>query len=162
MSFVQVCSIFLKKCYDVVSEYSGVISKGLQLYQSYTYDFKLLLQEIDNANFLLLEFNKLIMRLESLQNQYNLTICSLEKAKKFSSEMYQFLEKTGKDIDVLSTLNERAFAKWYRDELKFYVEYLNTFTQYTMSDIDFIYQQAGKKNVNFLKQSLQCKDLYYK
>lgn len=161
-NFIEVCSTFLQNCYEIVNDYSSVISTGMKLYHSYTHDFKMLLQEIDHASFLLLEFNKLISRLESLQDRYKLNICSLSKAQIFSKQMYEFLQITGKDTGFISKVNERAYAKWYRDELKFYVDYLNNYAQFLLSDIDFIYQQVQKGNTSFAKQYLKCSDIYYK
>jgi len=165
--YIQICSEFLNQCFNLVNEYSSTIATvaptGMALYHSYTYDFKMLIHEIDNASYLLSDFNRLIVNLDALQTKYNLSICSLEKAESFSIQMYEFLKNTGKDSNgIISKINERAYAKWYRDELKFYVEYLVNFTQFLISDINYIYKQLESGNIMNARELLKCGEkLFY-
>lgn len=164
--YVQVCSEFLGRCYDLVSDYSSTISSagtiGLSLYNSYTYDFKKLLEELDNASFLMSQFNNLIIKLQTLQDEYGLSICSLDKAEIFSNQMYQFLKNTGKDTNTLITkVNERAYAKWYRDELKYYIDYLNSFIQFLIYDIQYLNNELDKGNVMEVRDSLKCQRMFF-
>lgn len=161
--YIEICSEFLNQCFQVANEFSGSIASvaptGMALYHSYTYDFKMLIQEIDNASYLLSNFNRLIVNLDTLQNQYNLSICSLDKAESFSRQMYEFLKNTAKDSNgIITKINERAYAKWYRDELKFYVEYLVNFTQFLISDINYIYKQIESGNVIAARELLKCRE----
>lgn len=161
--YVEICSEFLNQCFQVANEFSGSIAAiaptGMALYNSYTYDFKMLIREIDNASYLLSDFNRLIVNLDALQSQYKLSICSLEKAESFSRQMYEFLKNTGKDSNgIISQINERAYAKWYRDELKFYVEYLVNFTQFLISDINYIYKQLESGNISATRDLLKCRE----
>jgi len=162
-TYVQICSEFLQRCFKLVNQYSSTISSvapvGMALYHSYTYDFEMLIRELDNASYLLSNFNRLIVNLDALQEQYKLSICSLEKAYTFSNQMYEFLKNTAKDTNgILTKLNERAYAKWYRDELKFYVEYLVNFSQFLISDINFIYKEIESGNVLAASELLKCRE----
>lgn len=130
------------------------------------FDFQTLVKETNNAVKIFRMFEKTIDKLDRMQNEHKLQICSVENSKVFLKEYRELLEMYDAK-QMVKQLQERYWPDWYRENLHKHLSFVNVYMNQLQYDIMNLVIEVKKieklpsreernKAWNSLRNELKC------